>query len=436
MKTIKHIILLLVATSTSCIQAQQSKVTFESVNIERVQDKAYISFSVNAPKEAVKSNYCLIVNPELTNLDGSNSRLLTPIYISGKKWMKQFNQQQRLSKKSNRQFLSNVVSTNQNILYRDTVAYENWMKSINLVLHMEKDGCCDVENIENLLAATVTLVEPQQPMVAQTNYLPSITTQSIPKYPFLREVGKEDSGMERNTSVRFRVVKTEIDTEYSNNAESLRQIDEAIAIINSDPRTRLEKITIAGFASPEGHRNQNIELSRGRAEALKNYINKQMNVPASQIEIFANGEDWVRLTELVQQSDMNHKEQVLDILKNTPEKDRNNRLRALNGGVPYQSLLNVFYPKLRDACYINVWYVENPDINADIINEAVSKIKVQQYNEALSLLSPIDKDARTWNAIGVCYMMQDNLKEASNWFEKAAKEGNNEAIENLKIISE
>ena len=129
-------------------------------------------------------------------------------------------------------------------------------------------------------------------------------------------------------------------------------------MINNDPRTHLEKITIAGFASPEGNNQQNIKLAENRARALSQYLQQEMNIPETVFEIQSGGVDWDGLLDLVNQSDMNYKEEIINIINNTPPEQRNERLKQLRGGRPYRSIYDELYPQLRDACYINVWYSE------------------------------------------------------------------------------
>ena len=72
---------------------------------------------------------------------------------------------------------------------------------------------------------------------------------------------------------------------------------------------------------------------------------------------------------------MTYKEEVLAILRSHPEEERNDRLKALAGGRPYRSVLDVLYPQLRDACYIRVQYANRPDSVADTVNRAIEAIR-------------------------------------------------------------
>ena len=62
------------------------------------------------------------------------------------------------------------------------------------------------------------------------------------------------------------------------------------------------------------------------------------------------------LRDAVAKSKMAEKNQILNIIDNTPEDLRKEKLIKLNGGQTWYKLLHTIFPWLRDACYINVWY--------------------------------------------------------------------------------
>ena len=160
-----------------------------------------------------------------------------------------------------------------------------------------------------------------------------------------------------------------------------------------------------------------------------------MNLPVSLFELNAGGVDWDRLAELVNGSDMTYKEEVLAILRSHPEEERNDRLKALAGGRPYRSVLDVLYPQLRDACYIRVQYANRPDSVADTVNRAIEAIRGRKYEEAFRLLKTVEADERSWNVRGVCHLLCGDDKEAGLWLHRAVKAGNREAEENLKKMN-
>ncbi len=174
-------------------------------------------------------------------------------------------------------------------------------------------------------------------------------------FPFVHQVGMPSSGT--HMPVRYRLDNSVLYEDYSKNREHLATILNALDIILSSDSVKVSRVDIEGYASPEGPLQRNKNLGQRRAEALRDYIlEKEHRLDASQIRTISGGEDWYGLRELVISSDMVGKDQVLNIIDNVPESQRKARLQALNGGRTYRGMLDILYPQLRSACYLDVWY--------------------------------------------------------------------------------
>jgi hypothetical protein len=174
-------------------------------------------------------------------------------------------------------------------------------------------------------------------------------------FPFVHREGLPSSGT--HMPVRYRLDKYNLDIAYSRNREHLELILRAIDMIFASDSVKVAHVDLKGYASPEGPYEHNIDLGQNRADALKAYIlKKEPRLTAEQIRTTSGGEDWEGLRELVVASDMVGKDQVLNVIDNVPEAQRKARIQALNGGRTYRSMLDVLYPQLRSACYVDVWY--------------------------------------------------------------------------------
>jgi outer membrane protein OmpA-like peptidoglycan-associated protein len=174
-------------------------------------------------------------------------------------------------------------------------------------------------------------------------------------FPFVHRVGQPSSGT--HMPVRYRLDNSVLDEDYSQNREHLATILNALDLIFKSDTIRVARVDVAGYASPEGPLEHNIDLGQNRANALKAYIlEKEPRLSADMIQATSGGEDWYGLRKLVVESDMVGKDQVLNIIDNVPEAQRKDRLKTLNGGRTYRSIFDVLYPQLRSACYIDVWY--------------------------------------------------------------------------------
>ena len=403
------------------------------VKLFREGENVILSFSAYIPEKTVQANHRLLVTPQLYNDNNTVSMKL--FAVTGSKMEKRDKQKKRLNK--DKPADSYVNSSNgSTMLYAASIPYEAWMNNtLSLHLLLKEEGCCEVKDLGLIqVEHSVVLPLPHAPVLQEVQPIQSEAAKMSDKYPFLRLIDKDGAG-DRSTSVRFRVSSTRLDLSFSSNAENVQKIKEGIRLVNNDEKTRLEKITIVGFASPEGNRKQNLQLSEGRAKALGRHLQQEMNIPEKTFEIQSGGEDWVGLLELVIQSEMNYKNEIIDIITNHPAEKRNERLKQLGGGRPYRSIYDVIYPQLRDACYINVWYSEKEDKAAETINHAISLIATLRYAEALESLLSVEHDPRSWNVIGTCYMLQGDYPKARIWLEKAIAAGDEDAKKNFDLIN-
>lgn len=149
---------------------------------------------------------------------------------------------------------------------------------------------------------------------------------------------------------------------YGNNRQALTDIMTSIRILEKSVDSEITAVTIAGFTSPEGNYEANQQLAQRRAGAVKAYILDRSGVRPEQIKVYPGGIDWQGLRILVEASDMPSREAVLNIIDNTPIWDarrqvgRHGELMRLNGGNTYRYMAREFFPKLRNAAYIKVYY--------------------------------------------------------------------------------
>ena len=129
---------------------------------------------------------------------------------------------------------------------------------------------------------------------------------------------------------------------------------------------RLERISIRSYASPDGANRANELLSERRADSLSSWIVRHGSVPASLIDRQAAGIAWDELRAQVAASGMLYRDEVLDVLDNTPvwifdEKNqvvggRKQRLMDLRGGEPYRYMLREFFPDLRSSVVVTLYF--------------------------------------------------------------------------------
>ena len=235
--------------------------------------------------------------------------------------------------------------------------------------------------------------------------------------------------------VHFHVNKANIDTTYRENKATLHRILDLIAQVNADTLSEVKKVRIIGLASPEGPVKFNQKLSEKRALALKDYLfDNGAELDEDAIELIAGGEAWADLLDVIAESDLEGRDELLEQLRNA--EDPNNRevlLRRHNRGKSYRYLVQSVFADQRNSGYIQVFYDAVVDTAANTINKAVSLLQQGKAAEAAALLEPL-KDNRKWNAYGSALYMLDRKPEALEAFKKGVEWKNDGAKENLKAI--
>lgn len=270
-------------------------------------------------------------------------------------------------------------------------------------------------------------------------YLAKIDPKIIPFVPCVAYVDLDNkfvgtAEVADNFGIYFRFDRHNIDPSYMDNAESLANVKSFMDEIHSVGDTTIAKIVIGGFSSIEGPYKYNTALSLKRATAIYDYIFKGSKIDPSIIELYNGTENWAELREMVVASDMASKSAVLDIIDSTPIESRDSKLMRLNSGSAYRYIRDNFFVELRRSSFVKVFRLYD-DKNGRVINKAVDYINAKEYDKALELLLTVSSDERSHNAIGVCYMMLDDLDSAKSYLEKVAHQGN-DAEKNLDQIDE
>ncbi|MFI3279792.1 MAG: DUF3575 domain-containing protein [Rikenellaceae bacterium] len=120
----------------------------------------------------------------------------------------------------------------------------------------------------------------------------------------------------------------------------IKELHSSIDSIEHDSLREITNINIEGFSSPEGSRERNDELAFQRAEALKNYLVTQFNLPDSLISTSAKGVAWQELKEVLERVRPEEADQIERAIRNNPE---------FSSATENQYLFDNLYPRLRYA---------------------------------------------------------------------------------------
>lgn len=169
----------------------------------------------------------------------------------------------------------------------------------------------------------------------------------------------QDNRKHETVKVYFRLGSKNIDPNYMNNAEALKQLASLLEPYVLDSTRGKGRIHIMASASPEGSNHTNNTLIEARSKAIADWIGKSFQVEVGH-EVDLMGIDWDGLVSMVEAStEVPSKADVLDILRNTPETgyERQLQLEKLHNGTPYQWISQRLYPQMRYAAVrAQIWY--------------------------------------------------------------------------------
>lgn len=136
---------------------------------------------------------------------------------------------------------------------------------------------------------------------------------------------------------------------YGNNAYELGKLGEFIRTALSDTLIYVRNVRVCGYCSVDGNYASNEQLARKRSLGFRDFLFqeypflKQYGITAGWI-----GEDWDRLRGLVAASDLNERDEILQIIDKVDVfSGREKLLMDLNGGSAYRNMEKHFFPLLR-----------------------------------------------------------------------------------------
>lgn len=365
--------------------------------------------------------------------------------------------------------------------YLTAVPYEQWMSRASLGVREDQCRCNGpITPVSYDLIAGAPedrnppVVNPE--LVVDMLFTVSFKVPDPEPVKMRSEVGK--------AYLDFPAGKSTINPSFGNNRAELDKIGHTIRLIKDDPYTKITNIVIDGYASPEGKYATNMTLSGKRAVALKENLKSSYGLKDNLFRVQGRGEDWATLEELVRESSMPYKDEVLAIVQGVDVFDgREKKLMELKAGNPYRDMLQNIFPRLRRSDYEvkysvipftaeqgretiktnpgllslnemfliaqlyevgseeynNVFTVaaqQFPQSDVANMNAAANALSRHDSQTAMTYLNKVsNRDAAWSNNMGVAYAQQADYDKAVAQFKKAQADGNAEAKGNLEQIA-
>lgn len=421
MKRICSVIILLVGITLSMYA--QTSVVNQKMNVDG--DLVTVTFEVDTDRADIPSQRKEVILPYIFN--GKDTLYLDPLEIYSKGRFKRERQEYAIAGDSSWELSDNQTFQDEGMYsYVSQVPLKRWMKNATLGIMWQMVGCACEEDMSSEDLAQASLFEEPQ------------VQRPVPEYHLAEITRNWDFGQDE-LEIIFKVSSIEIDSSVFSNEVTFGKILDAVDKIYSNPYYRVDKIEIAGYASPEGARTFNNWLGKNRAKALVDYIlaNRPQYGLTEDTFLIRNGEEnWVGLRRVLEGSAMEGKETVISIIDDPdiPDERKKGKIKSMDHGKTWKKMLEDIYPHLRCARYLAVYYDSTDDNAVGLITDADALVTAGDYAQAYDLLMQVSDDNRAYNSIGVALMMQLKFEEALPWLQKALESGCQTAQKNIDAI--
>lgn len=350
----KLIISLLFMLSANAFLSAQTRVFDEKIFSDK--DSVTVSFKVDSHK-GLPSRLKEIIIPYIYN--GKDTLWFDALEVYGKGRFMRERQEKYYEGDRDWELSGHQVLAKDIYAYESKVPVRRWMKTAGLGLKRHLAGCnCDREFSDAVLLTSAELYsEPEIPVLED---LPVVAEPPVvAEVPIAKPVIKMDFGRDE-MEIIFKVSKYEIDSTVLDNEATFEKILASVDKIYSDSLYRVDRIEVAGYASPEGDRDFNSHLAERRALALIDYIiaNRPQYGLTRDNFIIRNGEEnWAGLARLLSASSILEKGRVLEIISRDQSDERRKAdIKAIDNGRVWKKMLDEIYPHLRCARYLTIYY--------------------------------------------------------------------------------
>jgi tetratricopeptide (TPR) repeat protein len=219
-------------------------------------------------------------------------------------------------------------------------------------------------------------------------------------------------------------------------SEALKELHAAIKDADTTANKAINKLEVAGYASPDGEEGLNEKLANTRQNNAQKYLQKQLKKAKVDAAIESNvtAEDWAGFQAAMEASNIQDKEMVLRVLSMyTDPEEREAQIKNLSA--VFKTIAEEVLPALRRSRLI---------LTTDLIGKSDEEIAALAKNDPAALnveellyaatltnnnnekldiykkaVAQFGNDYRTHNNLGMVYFAQGNITEAARCYAKA-----------------
>lgn len=394
-----------------------------------------VKIGVDLNSLELRRRQSITLTPMLRSDDGTGRELsFAPVTIAGKGRNKSI--QRAIGLGSEHDTAMSIMRDNEHQQFIEmemSMSLEKWMRGADLVLVEEMSGCskCKAVCIEKLVESDIL------PAAFEPIFRPSF--EAAPAEPVkirFAELRGQSNCDVKSTScpdsccaltnapvIRFELGTYKIVENYMSNTAALTEFGKVYDDILANPDFTLHKIYINGYASPEGELSINKALSEKRAKALADFITGKYDIKPEIVECRGLGDNWSGLMCAVIRSDMDNRDEVVGILRDSDDiTTRNERLKRVDNGKAYDYMLREIYPSLRCDSYLIEYMVRSytPEEAAAMMQTKPELLSLEEMYEAAAIYPVGSLEYYEAYATAACYFAKD--KSVRNNFAAAGSQ--------------
>lgn len=340
MKRYITIALALVALSLSAATKTVDSLV-DTIKMEHAGEYLKVDLTLNLSQLKFDDNRAILLTPIMAN--GSDTLRLDSVAVySHTRYYQYLRRGKPLAGKYGKNYKKSEVPSK--VTLCTLIPFAEWMNGGKVTILRKDYGCC----------STILAQAESEPIITfEEEKVPEPKMEFFPELVYIvpKATDHKERAVEGEAKVDFPVNKTTIYTDYHNNYAELGKIRQSIDELRNDADVTLESVWLKGFASPESPYNHNATLAHGRTEAIKQYISNMYSFKSGIISTEFEPENWEGLRAYVEQSSLEHRQEILDIIDLKLDPDVKEKVIKSSYPSEYQFLLKNCYPNLRRTLY-------------------------------------------------------------------------------------
>ena len=313
----------------------KGRVPVSDIKVKRVDGSVRLTMDLDFSDISVGRDRQLTIIPVVHNADSTEALEFHQIDIAGHNIY-----YSHLRNKDIPPYLYKQGSV-KDLQYVGEIADARWLdEDATLSVYYRVGGCCDATVEEG-----VDRVAPLRPRA-----VPQFKSTA---FNYVAPVGDtvKTRELKKTAYIDFPVDQTVIYPDYRRNTVELAKIQATIDSVRNDADITITEVGLKGFASPESPYKHNTELAIGRTDALQHHIQQLYRFPKGVITTAYEPEDWAGLRRFVEESNIDHRDEILAIIDSDLAPDPKEAKIKADYPTEYRFMLQNWYPALRHTDY-------------------------------------------------------------------------------------